>query len=327
MRARVLAVHVEAVGAAVDLRRAHTHQIEQALLESRLPHLPLEPEHGLQSARGYRRREVDTRCHDVQLSFHFAKTGEGAVIVTAGVTRQSRGIRLSQNGCLVRLDGWRASQTCRRVIGAAGARWASPVGPGHGIQQRHIRATASPPLLDRVPHARQRERGRGRGAGCVAARAAGCERRRSLAAGLPDDDRDAVVHRSPEERRADAYGISRPVAARTDRRAESGAGGAGVIAVDGVPAHARAADADGARGLPVTRSVRDGVLGDRHHHRQERREYAADPGPRRGHGCAILSRGSPRRVRSPRRSSSAFATPARPATCRRCSPCWTSTPN
>ncbi|HTG72233.1 MAG TPA: sigma factor, partial [Terriglobia bacterium] len=38
------------------------------------------------------------------------------MIVTAGVTQQSRRSRLSQTGCLVRLEDWRASQDCRLLI-------------------------------------------------------------------------------------------------------------------------------------------------------------------------------------------------------------------
>src|SRR5207342_3328811 len=62
--ARVLAVHVQAIGAAVDLRRAHPDEVEQSVIEACLTHLPFKAEHGLYDAWGYV-HEIDSSLHDV----------------------------------------------------------------------------------------------------------------------------------------------------------------------------------------------------------------------------------------------------------------------
>jgi hypothetical protein len=88
-------VHVETVGAAVDLRRPHPDEIEQLLVEPRLTDLPFEAEHGLDDAR-VDVHEIDSRFHDV-FSLHLTKTNQKEPCdtwarpdgVTAGLRRSS----------------------------------------------------------------------------------------------------------------------------------------------------------------------------------------------------------------------------------------------
>jgi hypothetical protein len=61
-RAPVLAVHVQTISAAVDLRRAHPDKIEQPGIEVRVADLPFEAEHGLHNARVHV-REIDSSLH------------------------------------------------------------------------------------------------------------------------------------------------------------------------------------------------------------------------------------------------------------------------
>jgi hypothetical protein len=57
-------VHVQAVGAAVDLRCAHPDEVEQFVVEARLPNLPFEAEQGLDNAWVHV-HEIDSSFHDV----------------------------------------------------------------------------------------------------------------------------------------------------------------------------------------------------------------------------------------------------------------------
>ena len=50
VRARILAVHIQTIGAAVDLRRAHPDEVEQLVVEARLLNLPFKAEHGVDDA-------------------------------------------------------------------------------------------------------------------------------------------------------------------------------------------------------------------------------------------------------------------------------------
>src|SRR5690625_908107 len=62
MRPRIARVHVDAIGAAIDLRGAELHQLDQALLEPASLHRPLEIHHRLhQLWRGV--EMVETRFH------------------------------------------------------------------------------------------------------------------------------------------------------------------------------------------------------------------------------------------------------------------------
>src|SRR5690606_1582427 len=60
--ARILAVHVDAVRAAVDLRGAHLHEAEQAVLQARAVDVFLQLHHRLDRFRG-NTEVVDTGCH------------------------------------------------------------------------------------------------------------------------------------------------------------------------------------------------------------------------------------------------------------------------
>ena len=42
-------MHVQAIGAAVDLRRAHPDEVEQLVIEAGLMNLPFKAEHGLKT--------------------------------------------------------------------------------------------------------------------------------------------------------------------------------------------------------------------------------------------------------------------------------------
>jgi hypothetical protein len=49
-RARIFAVHVETIGAAVDLRRTHPDEVQELVIEARLSNLSFKAEHGLHNA-------------------------------------------------------------------------------------------------------------------------------------------------------------------------------------------------------------------------------------------------------------------------------------
>src|SRR5918995_3360087 len=70
IRARVLAVHVQTIGATVDLRRAHPDEVKQSVIEARLTNLPFEAEHGLDDAWVHA-HEIDSSFHDV---FHLHRS-------------------------------------------------------------------------------------------------------------------------------------------------------------------------------------------------------------------------------------------------------------
>ena len=57
-------MHVQTIGAAVDLRRAHPDEVEQSVIGARLTNLPFEAEHGLDDAWGHV-HEIDSSFHDV----------------------------------------------------------------------------------------------------------------------------------------------------------------------------------------------------------------------------------------------------------------------
>jgi hypothetical protein len=59
-------MHVQAVGAAVDLRRAHLDEVVQRAVEARLTGLTLKPEHGLHDP-GEAVHEIESGCHVVRL--------------------------------------------------------------------------------------------------------------------------------------------------------------------------------------------------------------------------------------------------------------------
>ena len=67
--ARVLGVHVEAVGTAVDLRCADLHQLHQGVLESAGLHLALQREHRLAEAGFDVVGRIDSRCHVFLLGY------------------------------------------------------------------------------------------------------------------------------------------------------------------------------------------------------------------------------------------------------------------
>jgi hypothetical protein len=50
VRERILAVHVQTIGAAVDLRRAHPDEVEELGIEARLADVTFEAEHYLENA-------------------------------------------------------------------------------------------------------------------------------------------------------------------------------------------------------------------------------------------------------------------------------------
>ena len=62
--ARILAVHVQTIGATVDLRRPHPDEVEQFFIEACLPDLPFKAEHGLHNAWAHV-HEIDSSFHDV----------------------------------------------------------------------------------------------------------------------------------------------------------------------------------------------------------------------------------------------------------------------
>ena len=95
-RARILAVHVQAVGAAVDLRRAHPDEVEQFVIEARLTNLPFEAEHGLHDAWVHV-HEIDSSFHDVfrlhqsrRIRNNLVTPGPGHAAVTNGLRHSSR---------------------------------------------------------------------------------------------------------------------------------------------------------------------------------------------------------------------------------------------
>jgi hypothetical protein len=45
--ARIFAVHVDAIGTAIDLRGAHLHQFDESRLETALSHVSVDGRHGL----------------------------------------------------------------------------------------------------------------------------------------------------------------------------------------------------------------------------------------------------------------------------------------
>jgi hypothetical protein len=69
VRARILAVHVQTIGAAVDLRRPHPDEVDQFAVEATLLDLPFEAEHGVDDAWGHV-HEIDSSFHDVFASTH-----------------------------------------------------------------------------------------------------------------------------------------------------------------------------------------------------------------------------------------------------------------
>jgi hypothetical protein len=96
VRARILAVHVQTVGATVDLRRAHPDEVEQSVIEAGLTNLPFEAQHGLHDA-WIHVHEIDSSFHDV---FHLHKSrrsrnnpvtpGPWPAAVTGGLRRSSK---------------------------------------------------------------------------------------------------------------------------------------------------------------------------------------------------------------------------------------------
>src|SRR6185437_9743490 len=65
-RPRVFGMHVEAICASIDLRRAHFDEFEQRLLESGLPRISLQPDHCVINL-WIHFHDVDSRFHDFLL--------------------------------------------------------------------------------------------------------------------------------------------------------------------------------------------------------------------------------------------------------------------
>jgi hypothetical protein len=57
-------VHIQTIGAAVDLRGAHPDEVEQLAVEARLLNLPFKAKHRVHDARGHV-PEIDSSFHDV----------------------------------------------------------------------------------------------------------------------------------------------------------------------------------------------------------------------------------------------------------------------
>ena len=101
VRARVLAVHVQTIGAAVDLRRAHPDEIEEFVIEACLTNLPFEAEHGLDDAWMHV-HEIDSSFHDV---FHLHKSRR----IRNNLVTPGPGTPLSQTASVIRLKSRRST--------------------------------------------------------------------------------------------------------------------------------------------------------------------------------------------------------------------------
>src|SRR4029077_16181210 len=86
IRARILAVHVQTIGATFDVLCAHPNEVEQSLIEAGLTNLPLEAEHGLHNARVHL-HEIDSSLHDVFLP-PLTKTDHQGSCDTGAVARR-----------------------------------------------------------------------------------------------------------------------------------------------------------------------------------------------------------------------------------------------
>jgi hypothetical protein len=96
-------VHVQAIGATVDLRRAHPDEVEQAMIQAPLTDLPLEAEHGLDDAWVHL-HEIDSSLHDV-FRLHSSRRIRKQSCDTRG-----HGTPVSQTAAFVRLESGRASR-------------------------------------------------------------------------------------------------------------------------------------------------------------------------------------------------------------------------
>jgi hypothetical protein len=67
-------VHVQTVGAPIDLRRAHPDQVDQPMIEACLTNLPFETEHRLNDTWVHV-HEIDPSFHDVFTSIDQDESG------------------------------------------------------------------------------------------------------------------------------------------------------------------------------------------------------------------------------------------------------------
>ena len=165
---------------------------------------------------------------------------------------------------------------------------------------------APPPLLDRLPHARQRGRSRGRGAGGLPAPRA--QKQGAGRARVHDRGHHAARHRRAALGARAPRGLSGELAARAARgRRGAGPRGSGGDGVARLPRAAGAPVARRAGGARPARGVRPRLRRDRGDRRPQRGQLPPDPQPGAPPDRRTAGRAStpipPRATRSPRASS------------------------